>query len=363
MRSRSNNPEGALIGIHDSAGSYSDRWIEWCQEHHVPFRRLNLLASDAVAQCEGLSGVLWHWTLVSLEEMLVARQVLAALESRGVLVFPNSATCWHYDDKVGQKYLLEAIGAPLIPSWVFTDPAEARRWIASTTWPKVFKLRCGAGSSNVRLVRSRAEAEDLCRQAFGPGFPAKPGYLNDARTKLRNTEGWREFLAKLKRAPESIRSILRYRRSAPRQRGYLLFQEFLAGNDFDTRVTLIGNRAFGAMRRNRPNDFRASGSGEAIFDPKQVDRRCVNVAFQVADKLGTQCLAVDFLFDANHEPRICEMSYCSVASPVYDCPGYWDRDLRWHEGHFWPQDLVVEDLLAALEVRNARNGQAVEVGA
>lgn len=363
MRSRLIKDGGALIGIHESAGSYSERWTEWSKENQIPFKRLNLLASDAVSQCEGLSGVLWHWTLVNLEEMLVARQVLAALESRGLLVFPNSATCWHYDDKVGQKYLLEAIGAPLIPSWVFTDASDARQWIALASWPKVFKLRCGAGSSNVRLVRSCAEAEDLCRQAFGPGFPSKPGYLNDARTRLRNTEGWKDFWAKLKRAPESIRSTLRYRRSAPRQRGYLLFQEFLAGNDFDTRVTVIGDRAFGAMRRNRPNDFRASGSGEAIFDPKQIDRRCVSIAFQVAEKLGTQSLAVDFLFDAEHEPRICEMSYCSVASPVYDCPGYWDRDSRWHAGHFWPQDLILEDLLAALEVRNARRGRAMEIEA
>ncbi len=334
-----------MIGIHDAAGSYSDRWMEWCRQHEVPFRQLNCLASDIVPQCAGLSAVLWHWTLVSLAEPLVARQIITALEQAGHVVFPNSATCWHYDDKVAQKYLLEAIGAPLIPTWIFTDQARALEWLAGTAWPKVFKLRCGAGSENVRLVRSRQQAEAICRRAFGVGFPASAGYLYDASARLRHAGSWAEFYAKLKRVPRSIAETLQHRRYAPRQRGYLLFQEFMPGNDFDTRVTIIGDRAFGAMRRNRPNDFRASGSGDCFFEPERVDRRCIQIAFRVAEKLGSQSLACDFLFDVNREPRICEISYCSVASPVYDCPGYWDRAFRWHAGHFWPQDLILEDLL------------------
>src|SRR5262249_26757951 len=126
------------------------------------------------------------------------------------------------------------------------------------------KLRCGAGSQNVRLVRNRHEAEAVCRQAFGVGFPAAPGYLDDARTRLRHIGGWKEFCQKLKRVPESVVSTIRYKRYGPRQRGYVLFQEFMPGNDYDTRVTIIGNRAFGAVRHNRPNDFRASGSGDAV---------------------------------------------------------------------------------------------------
>jgi len=337
-----------MIGIHDSPGSFSDRWIEWCRQHQVPFKRLNCLSTNAIQQCADLKAVLWHWTLVSLEEPLVARQIIAALEQSGLLVFPSTATCWHYDDKVGQKYLLEAIGAPVIPTWVFTDPGEAREWVAGATWPKVFKLRCGAGSENVQLVQTRQQAEALCQRAFGAGFPASAGYLYDASARLRHTSSWRDLYKKFQRAPRSLVQTLRHRRRAPRQRGYVLFQEFMPGNEFDTRVTIIGSRAFGAMRRNRPNDFRASGSGDCIFDPDQVDPRCVTIAFRVAEQLGTQSLACDFLFDAAHDPRVCEISYCSVASPVYDCEGYWDHAFGWHPGHFWPQDLILEDVVAKL---------------
>lgn len=342
-----------MIGIHDQPGSFSDRWLAWCQEKQIPFRRLNCLASDIINQCSDLRAVLWHWTLVSLDAPLVARQIIASLEQAGLLVFPNTNTCWHYDDKLGQKYLLEAIGAPLIPTWSFIEPARAKEWIAEASWPKVFKLRCGAGAENVRLVSSRAEAEALCNRAFGTGFPASANYLYDASVRLRHTANWTAFWEKLKRAPRSIAETVRHRRHAPRQWGYVLFQEFMPANAFDTRVTIIGNRAFGAMRRNRPNDFRASGSGDCCFDPRQVDVRCVSIAFEVADRLGTQSLACDFLFDVERQPRICELSYCSVASPVYDCPGYWDENLNWHAGHFWPQDLIIEDLLEELQKQSS----------
>ena len=349
-----------MIGIHDSPGSYSDRWLDWCLQKQVPFKRLNCLATDIVPQCAGLSAVLWHWTLVRLEEALVARQIITALEQAGIVVFPSTATCWHYDDKVGQKYLFESLGVPLVPTWVFTDPAEARAWIAGATWPKVFKLRCGAGSENVQLVRSRPQAEALCRRAFRAGFPGSAGYLYDAPKRLRKIKGWHDFWEKLQRAPRSLVETLELRRYAPRQRGYVLFQEFMPGNNFDTRVNIIGPRAFGLIRRNRPNDFRASGSGNCLYDPDRVDRRFVSLAFRVAEQLRTQSLSCDFLFDANRDPRICEISYCSVASPVHDCQGYWDPEFVWRAGHFWPQDLILQDLLAAVASRAAPTTAALQ---
>jgi glutathione synthase/RimK-type ligase-like ATP-grasp enzyme len=336
-----------MVAIHGHIGSYSDRWIMYCTEKRIPFRCVNCLATDVVAQCEGLDGLLWHWTQVDPPHLLVARQIIASLESKRLVVFPNVVTCWHYDDKVAQKYLLEAIGAPLIPTWVFTSQGDAMRWIEAATWPKVFKLRCGAGSTNVRLVRSRRQATALCRQAFGRGFPAVVGYLSDMQTRLRKAKTAYEFWERLARAPQTLLHVLALRRQMPRQQGYLYFQEFLPGNSFDTRITVIGDRAFGFMRANRPNDFRASGSGSIVYAPEKVDKRCVEIAFRVADRLGTQSLAFDFLFNPHHEPMIGEISYCYMASAVHACEGHWDCQGAWHGGHVWPEEAILEDLLVA----------------
>lgn len=283
--------------------------------------------------------------------LLVARQIIASLESKGLVVFPNVATCWHYDDKVAQKYLLEAIGAPLIPTWVFTNKGDAMRWIDGATWPKVFKLRCGAGSANVRLVRSRDEASGLCRQAFGRGFPAVGRYVDDMQTRLRKTQSFTQFWDKVRRAPHVILGNFALRRQMPRQQGYMYIQEFLPDNAFDTRITIIGDWAFGFMRANRPNDFRASGSGSIVYEHEKLDKRCVEIAFRVADRIGAQSLAFDFLFNPQHEPRIGEISYCYKSEAVHACAGQWDRQGAWHTGHVWPEELILENLLAVARSR------------
>ena len=169
------------LAIHASEGSFSERWMAYCDEHKIPYRLVNCLDSDIIAQLASVDALLWHWRYPDPHAQLMARQVIMAAEAMGVAVFPSTATCWHYDDKVGQKYLLEAVGAPLVPTYVFYDLGEALQWIDGAVFPKVFKLRIGAGSLNVRLVRHAQEARTLARQAFAGGFRPVASYQQDAR--------------------------------------------------------------------------------------------------------------------------------------------------------------------------------------
>lgn len=81
------------------------------------------------------------------------------------------------------------------------------------------------------------------------------------------------------------------------QKGYLLIQEFLPDNSFDTCITVIGNRAFSSRRFNRPNDFRASGNGKIDWDRAQINLEIetIRLAFYVAQHLQTQSIAIDCL--------------------------------------------------------------------
>lgn len=336
------------IGIHNRPGGFSDRWLAYCDEREIPYRVIDCLASDVVQQSRGLTAVLWHWSHDDPRSQLVARQIIASLEATGVVVFPSAKTCWHFDDKVAQKYLLEAIDAPVISTWVFTDKMKALAWVDTASWPKVFKLRCGAGSGNVRMVRSAREAVALCDQAFGRGFPPSGGYFTDLPTRVRKGRVSGEFWRRVRRAPRTIRHRMALRRRMHREKGYVYFQEFLPDNPFDTRVTVIGDRAFAFRRANRPDDFRASGSGSLDYDPTVIDQRCISTAFRVADRIRSQSLAFDFLFDGSRQPVICEISYCYMAAAVYRCPGHWRRDGSWQAGQVWPQDAILEDLLAQL---------------
>ena len=153
-----------------------------------------------------------------------------------------------------------------------------------------------------------------------------------------------DWLGKLKRLPSSLLNIYRSNKALGCEKGYIYFQEYIPGNQYDTRITVIGDRAFGFIRYVREKDFRASGSGNIDYDIQKIDRRCLEVAFEVAGKLKTQSVAFDFVQGAEG-PLIVEISYSYVSSAIYTCSGYWDSGLQWHEGHFWPQDAILEDMI------------------
>jgi hypothetical protein len=115
---------------------------------------------------------------------------------------------------------------------------------------------------------------------------------------------------------------------------------------------VIGDRAFAFRRAVRPGDFRASGSGIIDYDVQAIDLRCVRIAFEVAQKLGTQSLAFDFIYDHQGTPLIAEISYSYMPSAIFACSGYWDSRLNWHDEQVWPQDAILEDVLASLGGRS-----------
>lgn len=337
------------IGIVERPGGFSDRWIEYCIERSIPFRRINIYDNNLISEVKGVKALMWNWSHGDFHNQLIARQIILALEYTGLVIYPNSKTCWHYDDKLAQKYLLEAIEAPFVPTWIFYNFDKAMDWIRNTEFPKVFKLSRGAGSYNVSLVTNQSQAEKLCKIAFSSGFNPLPTYFADYQTKIRKVSSGRDFVAKLKRAPGIIWKKWSTKLSLPVEKGYLYFQEFMPDNPYDTRVVVIGDRAFGFIRKNRPGDFRASGSSEKDLDPELVDKEMIRIAFDVTRKLGTQSLALDFVYNNRKEPVVLEISYTfPAAGAIPKCPGFWNSKLEWQAGPMYPQDAIIEDLLAKI---------------
>jgi glutathione synthase/RimK-type ligase-like ATP-grasp enzyme len=333
------------LAIHHRQNSFSDRWIAYCNDHAIPYKLVNCLKSDIIEQLGACDALLWNWHHGDPREQLSACHVIMAAEAMGITVFPSTNTCWHFDDKIAQKYLLEAIRAPFARTYVFYDLKETLGWIEQASFPKVFKLRRGAGSSNVRLVHSADQARALAKRAFAGGFRSIPSYGWDARKRFRAARQRGDLLNVIKRIPQSLATIRATNRMMGPEKGYAYFQDFIPNNSFDTRVTVIGDRAFGYTRNVRPGDFRASGSGDVVYDTQKIHKNCVEIAFEVTRKVGSQSMAFDFVLIENNQPRIVEVSYCYIAKLVYSCPGHWDVKLNWHEGHVWPQDAILVDLL------------------
>ncbi|MDD4893800.1 MAG: hypothetical protein PHW54_00600 [Candidatus Omnitrophica bacterium] len=333
------------IAIHERKGSFSDRWVKVCKDKQLSFRTVNCYNSDIIKTLSNFNVLLWHWSHEEAKNFLIARAIISSVENMGLRVFPNISTCWHYDDKIAQKYLLEAIGAPLVPTYVFYNKEEAFRWISSAAFPKVFKLRRGAGSENVRLVRDYKDAQRLCRIAFRKGFSPVQSLFHDSRVKVKKIRNLKDLFSKVRNIGHAVANTSERKSLMPLEKGYVYFQDYIPNNRFDTRVTIIGNRAFACTRNVRKNDFRASGSGDIVYDINKVNLDCVKIAFDITRDLKTQSLAFDFLSDRLNKPLITEISYCYVSSCIYNCPGYWDPKFNWHERHIWPEDAILEDLI------------------
>jgi len=337
-----------IIAIHKKTGSFSDRWIEYCRENNLQYKIVNCYHGDIIEQLRGCDALMWNWNQYDHKAVLFARQLIYSVEEMGLEVFPDSNTIWHFDDKVGQKYLLEAVNAPLVPSYIFYDKQEAMNWISRADFPKVFKLRGGAASANVRLVKNRKQARAICRQAFGKGFKPVSGYFSDFRAKTRRVKKTSDLIEKLKRLPQSLSRIYTANMFMNREKGYLYFQDFVPGNEYDTRIVVIGDKALGLVRHTRKNDFRASGSGAIEYKRESIDERCVLSAFRLSEKLQTQSLACDFVFNED-KVQLLEISYAYSPRAYDKCVGFWDREMNWHPGHFKVEDLIMEMFIESLQ--------------
>jgi glutathione synthase/RimK-type ligase-like ATP-grasp enzyme len=331
--------------------SFSSRWALRAAELGIDVRTVNVYSPDFFKQLAGCDGFMWRFGY-SPNPRLLAKRLLPAIEhGLGIPVFPSFETAWHFEDKIAQSYLMQAAGVPTPATWVFWDRTAALDFCRSATYPLVLKLSFGYQSTNVRLLNSFDEASYWIARLFGTGV-----------TLLRPpASGWRNALHRARGALRHLRGGSAYEDLdySELQHGYFYVQEFVPRNEYDIRVTVIGNRAFVFRRFNRPGDFRASGSGRIDWDPQQIDEESVRLAYRAARRLQTQSLAVDLLQHGGRK-LLTEISYTYASWAVRDCPGHWllhgdaDGDLTWIDGRMHPEDAIFDDFAARLRSRDAK---------
>lgn len=334
------------IAIHHSRISFSKRWIQYCKDNSIQYKIVSCYQNDIIQQIGDCDILMWHFHHANAKDVLFAKQLLYAVQAAGKKIFPDFNTSWHFDDKAAQKYLLEAMDLPLVPSYVFYDKTAALVWAGQSTYPKVFKLRRGAGSINVQLVKSISDAVSLINRAFGKGFKYTGLVpLSDIYYKVQ--KGIMPFSSFLKGL---VRTVFpgEFAKSNDNEKGYIYFQDFIPDNTFDIRVVVVGKKAFAIKRLVRENDFRASGSGNILYDKALFDEQTILLSFNVNEKLKAQCLALDYIYQ-NGKAMIVEISFGFFAEGYDDCPGYWDSALQWHEGKFNPYGWMVDNIIEATQ--------------
>lgn len=328
---------GLLKDKYSESNKYIEKYIAILDANNINYVILNANDASFWDELKKINLFIFRWGHYDSDRQL-ASSILPVIESMNIECFPNNITGFHFDDKIIQYYLFKSKNFPYIDTSIFWDKKDALDWVNnSADYPTVFKLKGGAGATNVKLVKSKRHAVKLVNRMFGSGM--KSNAIDRNKFSLLNEI--KHLGGKLIRRFKGEDALETW----GVEKNYILFQKFLPKNEFDVRVCVIGLKVFAFRRFNRENDFRASGSGNWDVSPDNIDIKCVKIALDICKEMKFQTMAFDFLKDTNGNWQFCEVSYTYDDYAIFKCPGYWDANLNWNKGNFWPEYVQLQYLL------------------
>ncbi len=243
------------------------------------------------------------------------------------LIVPNFESVWHFESKVAQSYLFSFYAIPSPRTVVTFSIDDAFALLKKEKYPLVFKSSSDAASRGVRLIKTFMNAKYLVWKSLYTGF------------------WWK-----------AIRRVFRL----DHKDNASYWQEFVPQNECDLRITAIGDRwAVGFWRWNRPNDFRASGSGLIDYE-KNIPEETIHFCLDLNKKHNFDSMAYDVIF-RDRKPVIVEICYTYVDKAIYNAPGYYERNeigqLSYQKGNTWPQQLWVRWLAERLKKMSEEAGK------
>lgn len=333
-----------MIYIHGGENQASKELLFSCDKQGVKSKVIDLENVGSLSEVvnSGCGPIIFRPTLHETNFNLCIRK-LGVLNELGFPILPSWRAILSYDDKVLQYQQLIDSGLPHCDTRVVSSADLIDSVADLFGYPLVVKLRSGAASSNVRLMRCSKDLHRYAKKMFSVGASPVPSLTTDFQTNIRkSSEG---ILAFLKKAPLVIARRIKMKLLSPRERGYVLIQRFYPENTGDIRVTIIKDRAFVLLRKNRPNDFRASGSGLITYPDCGGFKAEIELAFRLTDYLQAKYLAVDMIKDNNGSPIIVEYCPGFARGLVEKAPGFMCRDGEYVSGSFKPSDLIIQDVI------------------
>jgi glutathione synthase/RimK-type ligase-like ATP-grasp enzyme len=212
------------------------------------------------------------------------------VRKRNITMIPRPRECGLFYSKIKQT---ELYSKWMPRTWIARSKDEALHALQEIELPFISKADQGGRSQNVRLVNDEGSARNEIELAFGGGgIPMADGSA---------------------------------------QKGYLYWQEFMPGNDFDWRVAIIAKRyAYLGKRFNREGTPFASGSN--VYDaPRELTaeaKEILDFAIDFAKKNDRYMAGMDVVRDKSGKPILLEVhtswGWKRAGSPMYEyADGTW----------------------------------------
>lgn len=191
--------------------------------------------------------------------------------------YPNSRHVQLYEDKKLEADFCELYGFPFAKTFVFYDLKEALEFSRNAAYPLISKIDPSSGSIGVEKVKNQQQARRIIRQAF-------------------SQQGRKTHLLYM------------------HQKDYVYFQEYIPNDGYDIRVEVVGDYAYGYLRKAPQGDFRASGMNQVVHG--HLPREAVLIARKLYKAVESPMLAVDFVHGLDGRYTIIEFSpFCQIEKP------------------------------------------------
>ncbi|GJQ07339.1 ATP-grasp domain-containing protein [Capnocytophaga cynodegmi] len=306
-----------LVNIEGYAHRNSS-WIfyeRFLKNNQIDYQFYDIYRNNWLEVARELDIIVWH-TNSSPIDMYIAESKIYVLEK--VLkktCFPSFHEVWQYEDKNRSTFLYKALNLPLIETFVSNSKKEASSMISRIKFPIIYKTYIGSSSKGVVKIDNYSQAKKIVNKIF---------------------------------SHKGLRTVYPYFR----QKNTVLFQRFISNAEFDLRIMMIGNKAFGYYRYAKKNDFRASGAG--IYEKKEIPKEAIKIAIDIKNKLNSRLMGVDLLFcNKSNQYKIIETSlFNQIDTPeqlvINGVAGYYDlstENFEFKEGKFWIHELVMEYII------------------
>lgn len=258
--------------------------------------------------------------------------ILLLIRTSGGILIPDFIHFRAHENKYLQELIKTDLNIDAPKSILVSTIEEGMNKIKDIRYPVVAKLSSGYGSSSVSLLKNINEASE---------------YLNKSLTGI---------VKKRKNIFKYRKKIEEYRGKYPLKVGKIIFQEFIEGLENDWKIVIFGNKLFYLKRFIRPNDFRASGSGN--FDSSQPPgSELMRFAFSVKVKLNTPWVSLDIV---QKQDRFYLIEYQCVHFGMYTVIKSRSHFVLNGDTLTESRSPVNADMLFAEELYNYINGNNIE---
>jgi len=216
--------------------------------------------------------------------------IIYFLEKKGAITLPEYEYLRAHHDKVSMELMRSGFSDKALKT---LESRPYGSWVDALNYdsgfPVVVKAASSSASAGVFLARNKSEYDKIVRKA---GRVIVAGGPADLLT------GWIKTQSKrlIKQIDPSKKKYYWKYNTTPLSMP-LVVQPFVDGLEGDFKVLFFGGKYFGLYRKNRKNDFRASGSGSLLGVPDDKFDGLLNYARKVTAEINFPMIGMDIGFD------------------------------------------------------------------